>query len=227
MSGRLGHCFHRNAEDHGNAFGSISELNSKLIQLPWEQVCDFRGNVLRKSCWLTEHGCSCKYQYGRRKRSFEANQYPDWLKKLSRDVEKELSLPDMYFNSANTNWYFTESHCLDPHADNEPLFREAEAPSAKRHVMIASVSFGQTRKFVTRRNYGDTFECLLNDGDLCTMEGLFQDNYTHAIAKAASSDSGNKSSASSSSSLSQTVSRFNITFRRVMPGKHEHSCCHN
>jgi len=116
------------------------------------------------------------------------------------------------------------NHDLTFHADNEPMFREADAPSSKRVVLIASVSFGQTRTFSIRRLYaGDrNIEVDLSDGDVITMEGLMQDNYHHSVSAAKKVAS---SLAPSSSSAENPNVRYNLTFRRVM--RHIPSCTHH
>jgi len=154
----------------------------------------------------------CYYKYGKKhqEKYWQPNGYPDWLSEVSRKVEKMLELPPMHFNSCNANAYTMPNHDLTFHKDNEPLFREADAPTSKRSVMIASLSFGQTRKFSIRRLYsGDKpIEIHLEDGDVVTMEGLMQDNFHHAISAADPAQS------TSASSTTPNV-RYNLTFRCI------------
>ena len=179
------------------------------------------GILTRKSCWFVKDGCKCKYKYGKMNKYWEPNVFPDWMHEISEFVEKEMHLAQGYFNSCNANFYETSNHDLYFHSDNEALFRTADAPTSKREVTIASVSFGATRMFTLQLNYSDgtSIETLLHDGDLLSMEGLLQDNWSHAISKA------KKTCEAASSSQSDTGNaRFNLTFRRIPDSKHGKEC---
>ena len=221
LSNKLGRCFYRSAAVNGADFGTLDKLATQLGKLPGEDVYSLGGILTRKSCWFTELGCTCPYKYGKKHKEkyWQHNKYPDWLSELSRSIEEKLGVPQFYYNSCNGNMYSMPSHDLFFHKDDEPMLREAEAPSAKRNVSIASISFGQTRKFLIRRIFsGDhPIEVNLCDGDLLTMEGLMQDNYMHSV----SATSETTSVASSSSTSSGNV-RYNLTFRRIM--RHSSSC---
>ena len=134
---------------------------------------------------------------------------------MARKLEEILGSPSPYFNSCNANAYTMPNHDLYFHYDNESLFREADSPSAKRSVLIGSVSFGEPRDFAIRRSYsGDApLHVTLCDGDILTMEGLFQDNFQHALLPRKTKDN----QASSSTTMN---ARFNLTFRRIQ----RHNC---
>ena len=219
LSNKLGRCFYRSAADNGADLGTLDKLATQLGKLPWEDVYSLGGILTRRSCWFTELGCTCPYKYGKKhkEKPWQPNKYPDWLSEVSRKIEEMLGLPQFYYNSCNGNMYSMPSHDLSFHKDDEPLFREAEAPSASRNVSIASLSFGQTRKFQIRKSYSGNapIEVNLCDGDLLTMEGLMQDNYMHAV----SATSETTSQASSSTSVNV---RYNLTFRRIM--RHVSGC---
>ena len=196
-------------------------MYSQLNTLPWEEA---RKNdlLLRKSCWLTENGCTCSYSYGRfkREKAWQPHSFPEWLSELARKVEAEVGVGPKFYDSCNANLYETDTQILEQHSDNEPLFREAEAPAAKRCVSIASLSFGQTRRFTILKKYGtkkDGAECAIRDGDLLTMEGLFQDNFTHGIGAYDPSIelNGSTGGAQSSNGPGKPSMRINLTSRHM------------
>ena len=142
--------------------------------------------------------------------------FNDFLTTLARKTEKLLGEEPGYYNSCNANLYTLPGHNLYWHADNEKIFREAEAPSEKRKVLIASISYGATRTFKIHKNLNkeESVDIELKDGDVLTMEGLLQDNFEHTLAPA---KTGDNSSSSSSSST-----RINLTFRRLQ--RHHKDC---
>ena len=188
--------------------------------MPWEDAKTHSGLLLRRSCWLTENGCICPYSYGkfRRDKSWQPHPFPNWLSGIARQVESALEKSANYFDCCNANFYEDDEHKLDLHSDNEPMFRQAEAPTSKRNVCIASVSFGQPRLFTIAKKYGtkgDGAETALRDGDLCTMEGLFQDNYVHGISAYDPSLEFEGNSSDSSTGPGRPKIRFNLTFRHL------------
>ena len=213
-----GESFYRSAEQFGNVIGTYTEYESVFAKFPWQEVLARNGSVTRKSAWFTENDCTCHYSYAKwPKGGWAPQQYNDLLVKLARQTEQLLGLDTGYLNSCNANLYSLPSHDLYWHSDDEKLFREAEAPKDKRKVLIVSLSFGATRTFRMRaKMHGDEsiVEVELKDGDIITMEDLFQDNFQHTIALGK-----NRSTATSSSA---TSTRISLTFRRIL--RHHNSC---
>lgn len=204
-----------------NSVSSIANYQSHVLHfeaLPWQESKSFSGNLTRKSCWFTCEGCSCPYQYGKGKRNIYVSEVmPAWMGILANQLEALLNLEKGYFNSCNANAYLAREHDLPWHCDDEYLFREADAPTSKRNVLIASISFGATRDFAIRQKLsGSEMSYPLADGDILTMEGLFQDNYLHCVRK----DTGSAQASSSSSGPDTT--RYNLTFRRIL--RHHKEC---
>ena len=136
---------------------------------------------------------------------------------MADQLEGMLQAEKGYSNSCNANLYECPEHDLYWHSDDEPLFRTVDAPTSERNVLIVSVSLGSTRDFGIRQKLTGTETISpLCDGDILTMEGLFQENYLHCVKKA-----GGSQSSSSSSTGSDNI-RYNLTFRRIQ--RHKKDC---
>ena len=81
-------------------------------------------------------------------------------------------------NSCNANLYESEDDVVGWHADDEPIFQ-----ATVHDALIISLSLGASRTFAYRLNTQLNIEhtVRLGDGDLCTMEGMMQKYYKHAI----------------------------------------------
>ena len=128
---------------------------------------------------MVAKGCQCPYKYGPGK-PWKPSEWPNWVEQLARDVEVFLQIPSGTFNSVNANRYTAASENLNWHSDNEKLFLKS---AWDRDVLIASVSFGGSRKFGIRRNNKDKVDAsfLLNDGDILTMDGRLQETHKHTV----------------------------------------------
>lgn len=111
------------------------------------------------------------------------------LAKLKEACEQKCNVA---FNSVLANWYRDGKDSMGMHADNE-----AELGS---EPTIASVSFGQTRRFIFKNIHTkETYKMLLEHGSLLIMSGDTQKNWHHGINK----------------SKTQHGPRLNFTFRYV------------
>ena len=83
-------------------------------------------------------------------------------------------------NSCNLNLYTGGEDSVGWHADDEALFQGTKQPT-----LIISLSLGATRAFQLKGTWkGATIiSILLEDGDLCTMEGMTQKHYLHRVPK--------------------------------------------
>lgn len=152
---------------------------------PWEQpIRPSTGlPIPRKTAWLAATTCRCTYRYG----GLEVDpvQFPDWMIELM-----ELYMPmcgltsrEAWPNSCNMNLYEDGSHSVAWHADDEKLFQ-----GKMNDCTVLSLSLGAARSFQARVNQPvegerQATKLLLGNGDLCTMEGLFQKHYQHCVPK--------------------------------------------
>jgi alkylated DNA repair dioxygenase AlkB len=184
------------------------KYNVQLAELPWKAVRSMGGKQTRKSCWFTSKPCVCEYKYGRTK--WTPIVMPEWMHEIGELVYKAVDL-ECNFNSCNANFYEGPEEDLYWHADNESLFRKSEC---ERSVNIVSVSFGSSRVFGIQPNYShDIKKIILDDGDVMSMEDLFQDKFQHAILPG---EVEPFQAGSSSSTAGLPINqRFNLTFRCV------------
>ena len=102
-----------------------------------------------------------------------------WMPELQRIRQRVEELTAHRFNSVLLNLYRDGNDGMGWHADDEP--------GLGREPVIASVSFGATRRFKLRhrrsRSAASTLE--LAHGDLLLMAGQTQHRYVHAVPKTA------------------------------------------
>lgn len=113
------------------------------------------------------------------------------LQKLKDRLAQDLGVA---FNAVLLNRYANGEQHMGYHADAEPEFG--------KNPLIASLSFGETRRFLWKKKKSkDPAEKLeLEHGSLLLMGGTFQDEYVHSVPK------------------SKRVSelRLNLTFRLIL-----------
>ena len=96
------------------------------------------------------------------------------------------------FNSVLANYYRDENDSVSWHSDDEP--------ELGTNPTIASLSFGQERKFKLKHKVtGEKYEIALQSGDLLVMSGEMQHFWQHAILKEAT----------------KRQARINLTFRQI------------
>lgn len=119
-----------------------------------------------------------------------------WTAELGKIKERVQMRCGINFNSCLLNMYHNGSEGMGWHSDAEPSLR-AEAP-------IASVSFGQGRRFQFRKknNPSHKLEVLLEHGSLLLMDAESQRNWQHCLPP-------------SGKSLGP---RINLTFRDMKEG---------
>jgi alkylated DNA repair dioxygenase AlkB len=149
----------------------------------WFQPTGKWGPAPRQTAWMVKKGCECQYQYG--DTNVDPQEYPPWMISLLKQVmplcgiTSEEDWPD----SCNMNLYEDGNMSVGWHADDERLFQ-----GKFRDIMILSLSLGQKRKFQMRLNFPEDDEpkeqtIFLGDGDLMSMEGMFQKHYQHRVPK--------------------------------------------
>ena len=115
-----------------------------------------------------------------------------WTPPLRALRDRVDTLVGVHFNSCLLNRYEDGNQSMAWHSDDE-----AELGP---ETVIASVSFGATRKFAFRhRRTRRKFEMLLHHGQLIVMRGQTQAHWQHALMK----------------STRVTQPRVNLTFRTI------------
>jgi alkylated DNA repair dioxygenase AlkB len=142
------------------------------------------GNVLPEPRLTAWYGLEYRYS----NIQWPEREFPSFLIPLKEEVERHCNFE---FNSVLLNLYRDGQDSMGWHRDNEPEMDQS---------VIASVSFGASRKFKLKERKGtEKMDVLLESGSLLIMNDL-QENWLHAIPKT-------KLCASP---------RINLTFRRIM-----------
>ena len=169
----------------------------------WQQgeITMFGKRVLepRLTAWYGDEGKS--YTYSGKKQ--EPIAWDETLLLIKNEIEKTL-LQEKYvgflnqqtpsvFNSVLCNFYRNGSDSMGYHSDNE---RELG-----QNPLIASVNFGESRRFLFRRKDDTTkkHELILSHGSLLIMGGAMQHHWQHAVPK----------------EPKRTQPRINLTFRHI------------
>jgi len=150
----------------------------------WSQPEGPLGPIPRKTAWMVAPGgCSCTYRYGRIE--VEPQIFPPWMIDIMKEVMPRCGLFNIeeWPNSCNLNLYDDGAMSVGWHSDDESLFQGKFVD-----IRIVSLSLGTRRKFEIRTNWPGEGErpvrtMSLGDGDLCTMEGMFQKHFQHRVPK--------------------------------------------
>ena len=113
------------------------------------------------------------------------------FEKFSKSATAETQ--NLSFNSVLCNYYRNGQDSMGFHADNEK--------ELGINPVIASVNFGESRRFIFRRR-DDTsvkYELVLTHGSLLVMSGAMQHHWLHAVPK----------------EPKRTKPRINLTFRHI------------
>jgi alkylated DNA repair dioxygenase AlkB len=116
----------------------------------------------------------------------------DLNKQLNSELNNELN-KQFKFNSVLCNYYRNGQDSMGFHADNEKELGS--------NPVIASVNFGESRRFIFRRRDDKTIkhELVLTHGSLLIMSGAMQHHWVHAVPK----------------EPKRTKPRINLTFRHI------------
>ncbi|MFB9844827.1 alpha-ketoglutarate-dependent dioxygenase AlkB family protein [Mucilaginibacter ginsenosidivorans] len=167
--------------------------SAQLLQLligtiDWEQEeIKMFGKVLktpRLTAW-----------YGDRHYTYSGiKHYPaPWTNELLAIKQRIEPIAGTQFNSVLLNYYRDASDSMAWHSDDEH--------ELGKNPVIASVSFGQERRFDIRHKHekGRKYAIQLENGSLLVMKGDLQHNWEHRIAK----------------STRAMKARINLTFRSI------------
>jgi len=145
----------------------------------------------RLTCWYGDPDAHYRYSGLR----LEPLPWPTRLRRLRLNLEQELGVG---FNSVLANAYRTGRDSMGWHADDEKELGD--------QPVIASVSLGETRRFLVRQKDGSgrgSRGINLEHGSLLTMRNRFQQTYQHSVPKTAK----------------PVGWRINLTFRQVISGR--------
>lgn len=171
---------------------SIDELEKvRWSNIAWQQdYITMYGKVHplpRLTAWYGDEG-RCYTYSGIKSYPKPWNKALVWLK---QQVEK---VAEAKFNSVLLNWYRDGQDALSWHDDAEKELGE--------NPCIASLNFGETRRFLLRRkdDHQHKIEIPLGHGDLLVMRGELQHYWQHCVPK----------------QTKISNSRINLTFRNIL-----------
>lgn len=152
-------------------------LHTLLRDIPWrhDQVRLYGKTITtaRQIAWYGEAGAAYTYSGITR----EPLPWTPFLRQLKEQVEQHLqTVSPTHFNACLLNRYRHGGEGIAWHSDSE-----AELGA---NTVIASLSFGATRKFAFRHNKTrEKREILLHHGQLIVMRGSTQHYWQHAVMK--------------------------------------------
>lgn len=170
---------------------SLNLFRSLLAHTKWkEEQINIFGKISpipRLTAWYGDSGKT--YTYSR----IKMNPNP-WTSELLSIKQKVESHTGLVFDSLLLNLYRDQNDHVSWHADDEKELGSNPA--------IASLSFGETRKFQIKHKFEKNIEMItlnLESGSLVVMKAEMQEYWLHRIAP----------------SKSQLDSRINLTFRTI------------
>lgn len=169
-----------------------SQVFKELMEeLEWRQdqitLYGKTHDVPRLQAWYADSGLTYTYSHI----LLEPTPWNPILLRLKKEIE---DYSGTMLNSVLCNFYRCGSDYVAWHSDNEP--------ELGNDPFIASLSFGDTRKFVLRKKVDrkEKIEINLGSGDLLLMSGKTQEVYEHQIVKTKKKVEG----------------RINLTFRQII-----------
>ncbi len=149
-------------------------MKAFIEHIPWEQkLITMYGKQLLTPRLTSWHGDAHKaYAYSGNK----FNPLP-WTPELLTIKQKIEPLAGIVFNSVLLNYYRDGNDSVAWHSDDET--------ELGAQPVIASVSFGQPRRFDVRNKIDKNIKhaVLLEEGSMLLMKGDLQHNWEHRIAK--------------------------------------------
>ena len=174
---------------------SAKYLDYFLAHLAWQPdevvLYGKRYVTERKVVWYGD----AEYQYHYSGSAKQALLWNPALFRLKQHIEQLVGHP---FNSCLANLYENGSQAVGWHSDDEPSLRSQQ----QENVVIASLSFGATRKFCFKHKFKqEKVGLMLHSVQLIVMRGQTQRYWKHALMK----------------SSKITEPRLNLTFRYFYP----------
>jgi len=170
---------------------SAKYMEELMTGIRWKQepIVIFGKQVMqpRLTAWHGDSGKSYRY-------SGILMEPTPWNKTLLEIKAKIEKITGVTFNSALLNQYRHEKDSMGWHRDNEK--------ELGMNPVIASVSFGEVRRFLFRHYLEKSLkkELYLNSGSLLMMSGETQKHWEHSISKQST----------------PVGPRINITFRTIL-----------
>eukprot|EP00441_Pelagodinium_beii_P018144 CAMPEP_0197660886 /NCGR_PEP_ID=MMETSP1338-20131121/51122_1 /TAXON_ID=43686 ORGANISM="Pelagodinium beii, Strain RCC1491" /NCGR_SAMPLE_ID=MMETSP1338 /ASSEMBLY_ACC=CAM_ASM_000754 /LENGTH=432 /DNA_ID=CAMNT_0043238333 /DNA_START=63 /DNA_END=1361 /DNA_ORIENTATION=+ len=149
-------------------------MDTLLREGAWANI----PGVPRKTIWYVSEDCAdCPYRYSGLE--YPATVFPPFMQEIREELCKLCGIPEGdYPNSCNINVYEDHTQEVGWHSDDEVYFQGIAGDTR-----IISFSLGAARDFCWRLQ--GTTQTLgsvaLGDGDVMTMEGLFQKHYKHSV----------------------------------------------
>ncbi len=166
-------------------------LTHLLTEINWRQETAYLFDkwipLPRLTAWYGDAGKSYTY-------SGIKMQPEPWTKSLLSIKSAVETVTQVKFNSVLLNWYRDGSDSVGWHSDAEPVLG--------RNPVIASVSFGASRRFSLKPKYHKSIKPIhldLPHGSLLLMQGATQHHWVHQVPKTTKS----------------VGTRVNLTFRVV------------
>ena len=160
------------------SFFSLSKVNYELLKeiINWRQdsitIYGRTHLIPRLQAWYSD-----KFDYSYSGVKLERNNFNEPLKVLLNEISK---VSNYKFNGCLCNLYRSGSDYASWHSDDED--------SLGRNPEIASVSFGEMRKFSLKHRFDKSLEKVeieLKDGSLLLMTGATQHHWKHQLCKTA------------------------------------------
>lgn len=162
--------------------------------LAWQQdqiILFGRAQLIpRLNAWYGDQGCDYSYSGLSLKRH-------DWTQALSLLRQRLQAFTGAQFNSVLANYYRHGQDSVGWHSDDEPELGS--------QPVIASLSFGASRRFQLRHKYNrqQSYSLDLDSGSLLLMAGPTQHYWQHQISK----------------TRKPVAERINLTFRLIVADK--------
>lgn len=167
----------------------IRAINWQNIEWQQDSITIFgkKQALPRVSAWYGDSGKSYKYS------GILLHPKP-WTPALSWFKTQLSHVCEQEFNSVLLNWYRSGQDYISWHADAEP--------ELGKNPTIASLNFGETRRFLLRHkaDHQNKIEIPLGHGDLLIMQGALQHYWQHSVPKQTKISQG----------------RLNMTFRHIL-----------
>lgn len=154
---------------------SDASIETVASALPLKQeTIRLYGRWLRVPRLTSWHGAGTYTFSGR---TMQAHPFTPAIEALRQEVSKAAGVE---FNSCLANYYRDGGDSVSWHADDEP-----ELGPSPDNVVIASLSFGDVRRFLIRAkgNPESVREFYLEPGSLLVMRGSLQQTHEHSIPK--------------------------------------------
>ncbi|RKR82743.1 alkylated DNA repair dioxygenase AlkB [Mucilaginibacter gracilis] len=162
-----------------------------LEQTPWKQESQYmygrEVKTPRLTAWYGDESSYYKFSG----QQFIPLKWTDQLLNIKLKIEPAAGV---LFNSVLLNYYRDNNDSVAWHSDDEP--------ELGINPLIASVNFGQTRRFDVRHkaNHKQKYSVNLENGSLLLMKGDVQHQWEHQVPKSAKVLKG----------------RINLTFRTII-----------